>query len=1502
MKTAFYQQSTRVPAWLLLAASGLLASPALAQTPASFAPVAPYSTGAGGFPISLAVADVNGDGRPDLLTVSQVTYTAGVQLGTGTGTFGAVTSYSTGGGIPWSIAVADVNGDGKPDLLTANAHSGPADSGTAGVLLGNGDGTFRAVTEFSTGPGNASIGITVADANSDGKLDLLTANGEGYTTSLLLGTGTGSFGAATQFSTGAGSYPYEVAVADVNGDGKPDQLTANANTHTAGVLLGTGNGTFGPITTYSTSAGSAPTDIEVADVNGDGKLDLLTANIFGNAVGVLLGNGNGTFGTVTPFSTGADSSPFKLAVADVNGDGKLDLLTDNRGGDAAGVLLGTGTGSFGTVTPFSTGAGSRPQEIAVADVNGDGKPDLVTANSGTGTAGVLLNTTPTPGNRGFLPVATYSAGAGVFPNSIAVADVNSDGKLDLLTANGPTVGVQLGTGPGTFGTAATYSTGTSGAQSIAVADVNGDGKLDAVTVSFSSSTASVLPGTGTGSFGTAATYSVGAGTQPTSIVIADITGDGKPDLFTANRGRGPAFGGGSVGVLVNTGTGSFSAPSLYSTGSNTQPSSVAVADVNNDGKPDLLTANFDVSGSSPATVGVQLGGRLGTVTLFLIGNDSYPSDIKVADVNGDGKLDVLTTMYDVGAGRAGSLAGVLLGTGTGNFGTVARYSTGESSPTGTRSTPYSLAVADVNGDGKLDLLTANQGTNTVGQLLGTGTGTFGAATTYSTGEGSAPRGIVVADVNGDGKPDLLTANTSTSTTGVLLGTTLVTPTLTSLSPTSGPVGTTVTLTGTDLAGATGVSFNGTAATTFSVVNSTTITATVPAGASTGAVSVTAPGSTATGPTFTVITDLVVTTTTTIQPGTYTSLTVNSPGVGTLAGNVTVSGSVSVNSGATLNDGCAVISGAGSFTLAAGGTLGICNVAGISSSGATGAVQTTGTRSFSPDASYVYNGTAAQSTGSGLPGQVRNLSTTNANTVTLATATSVAQVLTVGAAGNLALNGNALTLLSTSAGTALAVNAGSGIVSGNTAVVQRYIDGSLNSGRGYRHYSVPVTGTTLADFTTSGFTPVLNPAYNSSPTPATVTPFPTLYIYNQSALATRTNNLSAFDKGWLSPSSLTDGATPGLGYCVNISAGQVVDLVGTLYNTPLTVGMSRTTGATAAQGGWALLGNPYPAPLDLSLVQNADRVNLDAAIYVVQSTGPYAGGYRAYVNGVSTSASNSPLLALGQGFFARVRAGQTTGSFTFRNTQRVTSYASQAAFQRTAADPRPAVRLELAGAGLADGWVAYVETGATPAFDSQLDAGKLPNSTGLNLSSVAGAENLAIDGRPAFTAATVLPLAVGVPAAGTYTLAATALNNLPAGLDAYLRDAQTGQVSKLSVGTSYAFSATAAEAQALLVGRFTLQFSAASPLATTAALTAAEVTVYPNPAHGSFAVAVPAVAGASQVQAELRSALGQVVRTQAAALPAAGARLTVATDGLAAGVYVLRLTAGPSTIAKRVVIQ
>jgi hypothetical protein len=641
--------------------------------------------------------------------------------------------------------------------------------------------------------------------------------------------------------------------------------------------------------------------------------------------------------------------------------------------------------------------------------------------------------------------------------------------------------------------------------------------------------------------------------------------------------------------------------------------------------------------------------------------------------------------------------------------------------------------------------------------------------------------------------------------------------------------------------------------------------------------------------------LTVSTTTSVPAGSYTNLVVASGGVATLSGATTIYGAVTVQAGGTLLTNCQALTGTGDFTLAAGGTLGICDAAGIASSGATGAVQTTGARSFSPDASYVYNGTAAQATGLGLPATVRNLSTTNNSAVTLSAPTGVTQVVTIGAAGSLVANGN-LTLLSSASATALVVNSGTGSVSGSTTV-QRYVDPSLNAGLGYRHLSSPVAGSTVADLTTGTFTPEVSQAsgYNTSATPGTTTPFPTVFGYDQGRV-TLANSYAPFDRGFVVPASTSTPLAPGSGYTVNLAGGQVVDFVG-----QPTTGTSAFTlpRAAAAEAGWHLLGNPYPAPLDYSLVAPADRVGFDAPVYVYGSTTQYTGTYRAYVNGVG----GNPVLPLGQAFFVRVSAGQTSGTFTFRNSQRLTA-PENTPLQRPTADPRPLVQLELRGStGPVDAYYAYAETGATPGTDAEFDAVKLPNPTGLNLSSVAATgEALAIDGRPAFTAATVLPLLVGVPAAGTYALRAAALNNLPTGLDAYLADDQTGQLLKLSAGTSYSFSVTAAQATALLSGRFRLSFRPATALATVPSLTAEAVGVYPNPAHERFTVTLPGLAQATTVQAELLNTLGQVVRRQSAALPATGTQFTLEIAGLATGVYTLRLQAGATTLAKRVVIH
>jgi hypothetical protein len=563
----------------------------------------------------------------------------------------------------------------------------------------------------------------------------------------------------------------------------------------------------------------------------------------------------------------------------------------------------------------------------------------------------------------------------------------------------------------------------------------------------------------------------------------------------------------------------------------------------------------------------------------------------------------------------------------------------------------------------------------------------------------------------------------------------------------------------------------------------------------------------------------------------------------------------------------------------------------------GDLTTNGT--FLPTGGTVVMGTRPQRYGPNIFGTSRirfwNL-TVNSSGVLLHSlaGTSVRRVLTLN--GLVVTLGCPFILESDATGTALVVNSTSDSYVLGATTVQRYIDPSLNAGPGYRHFSSPVANTTVADFTTASFTPVLNSAYNTSPSPNDVAPFPTVFGYNQ-ALVNRTNASPNFEKGFFSPSSLSDPLLPGRGYNVNLRATELVDFVGTLNTGDISVAVARNAAGTLNEvdAGWQFLGNPYPAPLDYSQVAPADRAGLEDAIYVYSSTSQYSGQYRAYVNGIG----GNPIIPVAQGFFARVAMPGTASTFTFRNSQRLTS-PNPTSFQRTAATPRPLVQLELGMANdLTDTFYAYAQAGATPAFDAAYDAPKLPNPMGLNLASLVGSEHLAIDGRAAFTAATTIPLTLSVPAAGTYSLRAAAAPTLPAGLVTYLYDRQLGQTVLLTEGTRYSFSVTASQAVTPIEGRFTLRFS---PVAATASLSAAEVNVYPNPAHGRFTVQVPAVAAAISVQAELLNTLGQTVSRQTADQSPTGTTFNVETTGLATGVYVLRLQAGSTTLTKRVVVQ
>lgn len=386
------------------------ASPASA---AFFPPVTSYGTG-GSSAESVAVADVDGDGEADLIVANCASTSSGcwlatengsvgVSLGNADGTFRAATTYGSGGIGAHAVAVADVNRDGSADLLAVNFFSG-----TVGVLLGNGDGSFRPVVPYGSGGVNPQS-ISIADLNGDHQPDVVIANVcnadpcSGGAVAVLLGKGDGTFQAPTQY---VGFNAQAVTIADVNHDHRADLVVASG-VFTVGVLLGRGDGTFSSAASYG-SGGFGSRAVAVADVNEDGQPDIVVSNCSADAsrgcggtssdgvVGVLLGNGTGTFQAVRTFTSGGKDDT-SLAVADMNGDAKLDLLvahgcdaSGNCGAATVSVLKGRGDGSFEAPETQSAGpSGASATSLAVADVNGDDEPDLLVAAGDT--VGVLLH-------------------------------------------------------------------------------------------------------------------------------------------------------------------------------------------------------------------------------------------------------------------------------------------------------------------------------------------------------------------------------------------------------------------------------------------------------------------------------------------------------------------------------------------------------------------------------------------------------------------------------------------------------------------------------------------------------------------------------------------------------------------------------------------------------------------------------------------------------------------------------------------------------------------------------------------------------------------------------------------------------------------------------------------------------------------------------------------------------------------------------------------------------
>ena len=647
------------------------------------------------------LTDVNGDGKLDILAFDNSVPANVIEaLGDGTGVFGAGTvlgQLTTN--APSNMLFADFNGDGNIDF------AGQTEGGQLQVTLATGAGLYaNAPVGLTTRDGNyGACNSTAGDLTGDGKPEIVSFNCNNNTVTVYVNQGDGSFAPGVYYNNNSSQYQgiSNGMIADLNGDGKGDIVAINEFAGDVSVFLGFGDGSVAVKPSSYAVGGTAWNAPLIADFNGDGLMDAVESDNYYNLV-YLQGYGDGTFraSPTYPLPDSFDQGTYTYSVAsgDFSGDGIADVVVGqvrNNSNTGVVVYLGKGDGTFSTGVSY--GDPDDMSYVAVGDFNGDGKLDIAAIDRSNSLLKIFLGNGDGTFNIG--PQYTTSPTSDPSSQNLVVGDFNQDGKLDIAVANSNTkdVGVLLGNGDGTFAPAVSYPMGAYSVYDIKAADLNGDGSVDLALVAY---TSEGIPAIGIllansdvpGTFGTAQFIPVNG--RPNNLALGDLNKDGKIDIAVTET-QGATFNG-QIEIFLNDGTGTFpTAPTAYPASAlggvsqDSYPLDIEMVDIDGDGNLDLVYLNDDYG-----TLAVALGNGDGTISAPVeFPSTEYVAGLALADLNGDGALDVLA-----GEDEAGGFSVFLNAAGSGAGG---NYNLGTSTPTATvaagASATYTLNLAGSNG-------------------------------------------------------------------------------------------------------------------------------------------------------------------------------------------------------------------------------------------------------------------------------------------------------------------------------------------------------------------------------------------------------------------------------------------------------------------------------------------------------------------------------------------------------------------------------------------------------------------------------------------------------------------------------------------------------------------------------------------------------------------------------------------------------------------------------------